>query len=144
MQQINPSCLISYTVKMKNVRITDKIYTVPINVRFGEINNASTPNFFSGYPALRNQRIKGIAVSPQPGRLAASDPYYITLVDGKGNQLLYNWPIWDLVITSSGSNTNRLRLFDLYDIDLLSSYWINSSNVGYVVTDTLFRINFYS
>lgn len=128
---------------MKNVRISDRIYTVPISVRFGQINNASTPTFFQGYPFLRGKKVKAVGVSPQSGRLAAGDPYYITLVNGKGEQLLYNWPIWDLVITSAGVNRNRLRYFDLYDIDLLNSYWINSSNVGYIVTDTLFRINFY-
>jgi hypothetical protein len=31
----------------------------------------------------------------------------------------------------------------LYDIDLQKSYWIYSQNIGWIVTGTIFELNFY-
>lgn len=126
---------------MKNVRCFDYVYTVPINVVTGVINNASTPIYFSGYPFLRGKRIKAINVNNRFG--TTYDDTFFTFVDGAKNQLLYNYPASDLLNSSVPTNQTRLRLFDLYDIDLNNSYWINTQNIGWAVTGTILELNFY-
>jgi hypothetical protein len=120
---------------------------MPVLVNFGQTNNASTPIFFTGYPVLRKKRIKAIAINPvgSPGSTNPSAPYYLTLVNGNGEQLLYNYPMTDLMQTDGGSGNplSRLRLFDLYDIDLLNSYWINQNNISWVISGSIMYLNFY-
>lgn len=129
----------------KNVRVYNEVFTLPVNVIGGTTNNVSKPYFFTGYPILRGKRIKAIGINPNAEFFTASDaPYYLTLVDGKQNQLLFNYPMTDLFLHDLfGNPANKLRLFDLYDIDLLNSYWTNQNNLSWVSTGSIMLINFY-
>jgi hypothetical protein len=130
----------------KNARLYNEVFTLPVNVIGGTTNNISKPYFFTGYPILRGKRIKAISINPNGDTaFTASDaPYYVTLVDGKQNQLLFNYPMTDLFQHDAfGNQANRLRLFDLYDIDLLNSYWTNQNNLSWVSSGAVMFINFY-
>lgn len=68
---------------------------------------------------------------------------FLTLNNTKGEQLLFNYPVKDLIIGAGGVNINRQRLFRLEDIDLDNSYYTQSTNVGYAATARLFILNFH-
>ena len=127
---------------MKNARLFEGVYTLPIQVQTGVINNASTPIYFTGYPYLLKKKIKAINFNLRQG---ATIPQYVyfTLYNSKGEQLVYNLPASDIINSSQPANQTRLRLFDLYDIDLQKSYWIYSQNIGWIITGTIFELNFY-
>jgi hypothetical protein len=124
----------------------NQVYTLEVQVTAGTINNSSTPIFFSGYPVLRGKKIK--AITYYAGDIPTSvNEYYLTLVDGKKQQLLYNYPMNNLQQNYDNGVTylsyNRLNLFNLEDIDLLNSYWLYPDNIAWIITGTLFRLNFY-
>lgn len=132
---------------MKNARLFDGVYTLPIRVSAGTVNNPSTPIFFTGYPYLKGKKVKAINYNYRSG--SAVNIYYIffTFYNSKGEQLIYNLPASDIINSSSPSitifNQTRLRLFDLYDLDLQRSYWIYTQNVAWGSNFTPFEINFY-
>lgn len=127
----------------KQVRVYDYTYTVPVDVVTGKIVNASTPQYFTGYPFLRKKRVKAISVMPVLLAGGGAVDIFLTLNDTSGKQLLFNYPVKDLIVTATGANQSRLRLFNLDDIDLDNSFYIQSTNIGYAVTGRLFTINFH-
>lgn len=124
----------------------NQVYTLEVKVTAGTINNSSTPIFFGGYPVLRGKKIKAITYSKNTIQTSVNE-YYLTLVDGKKQQLLYNYPMNNLQQNYDNGvsflSYNRLNLFNLEDIDLLNSYWLYPDNIAWIITGTLFRLNFY-
>jgi hypothetical protein len=124
----------------------NQVYTLEVQVTAGTINNASTPIYFSGYPVLRGKKIKAITFAQNNIGTSVTE-YFLTLVNGNGSQLIYNYPMNSLRQNYDNGVTylsyNRLNLFNLEDIDLLNSYWINPINIAWIITGTLFRLNFY-
>lgn len=127
---------------MKNSqRIYNNVYTIAYSVTAGTVNNASTPLYFNGYSALRGKTIK--AISYDSNIIGNPAYYYLNLKNGKGDQLIYNLPFNALVTDLLVSPYYRMPLFDLYDIDLLNSYWITSFTFPWVSSIEVFRLNFY-
>jgi hypothetical protein len=130
---------------MKNQqRIFSNVYTIPITVTAGVVNNASTPIYFSGYTSMRGKTIKAITFDIDFVGITQLD-YFLTMVNGNGEQLIYNMPFNNFIMQTDVIVLpyNRLPLFNLYDVDLLRSYWMNSQGIAYTFTGTLFRLNFY-
>ena len=127
---------------MKNVRINDNCYTLPIVVNNGQVNNASTPIYFTGYPVLRNKTIKRIAVSAAGAPITFSSVYF-TFFNGNKEKLVVNQPASDLQINPALFSNPRPRFYNLYDIDLQNSYWIISWTGVFPGTFTLFNLHFY-
>jgi hypothetical protein len=131
---------------MEYNRVFNNVYTLAVQVTAGVINNSSTPIYFNGYPVLRGKKIKAITYSINNIPLAQNS-YFLTLIDGNKKQLLYNYPVNNLQQNYNLAGNilpyNKLNLFNLYDIDLLNSYWIYPNNVSWTVTGVLFRLNFY-
>jgi hypothetical protein len=129
----------------KQVRVYDNTYSVPIDVTVGQIVNSSTPKYFTGYSYLRSKKIKAISIMPLLVNAPSGLGLMLTLRDGKGNELLYNYPMSDLIVSNVqfGSPLNRMRLFNLYDLDLENSYWSQTQNVGYGAAQRIVIINFH-
>lgn len=127
---------------MKNIRITDQVYTIQQFVIGGQVLNTSTPVYFNGYPALKNKRIKSIVFNRRTG--AGNAGYiFFNIFNSKGEQLLTDYPASDLCNISNPSIQTRQRLFDLYDIDLKQSYYIDTLNIPQPTTRVYFELNFY-
>lgn len=128
---------------MKNNRIYDKVYSLQYRTSFQQIVNASTPVYFeASQNVLKNVRIKAISATPStlnPNSLF--DGFYLTLKNFNDENLLYNYPISDLQ-TINISPKNKLRLFDLTNINLKSSYWIYPQQTGFL-PQILFTLHFY-
>jgi hypothetical protein len=129
----------------KQVRVYDNTYSVPIDVTVGQIVNSSTPKYFTGYSYLRSKKIKAISIMPLLVNAPSGLGLMLTLRDGKGDELLYNYPMSDLIVSNVqfGSPLNRMRLFNLYDLDLENSYWSQTQNVGYGAAQRIVIINFH-
>jgi len=131
---------------MKNVRIQDNCYTLGVNVQAGDPVSASVPIYFTGYPVLRNKKIKRIATSfPSalalfPGPLLTT---YLTLVTGNKERLIVNQPISDLLIAPIFVNNPRARYYDVYDIDLQNSYYTIQATGTWGTSFQLFALHFY-
>ena len=127
----------------KQVRVYDFTYSVPVDIVAGTIVNASTPQYFTGYTFLRDKKVKAISVMPVLLNLAGGIEIFLTLKNVADEQTIYNYPIQDLVVTFGGVNNNRLRLFNLENIELDNSYYLLSTNLGWGVTGRLFILNFH-
>ena len=127
----------------KQVRVYDFTYSVPVDIVAGTIVNASTPQYFTGYTFLRDKKVKAISVMPVLLNLAGGIDIFLTLKNVADEQTIYNYPIQDLVVTFGGVNNNRLRLFNLENIELDNSYYLLSTNLGWGVTGRLFILNFH-
>ncbi len=127
----------------KNARLFDNVYTFPVKVFNGQVVNNSVPQYFGNYPFLNDKRVKAISVQPVAWSPAVNSDYMITLIDVNGEQLLFNQPVSDLVVTVAGVNRTRLRLFNLFGIDLQRSYFSSVTGVGFITNATLFNLNFY-
>ena len=128
----------------KQVRVYDFTYSVPIDVVTGTIVNASTPQYFTGYTFLRDKKVKAISVMPVLGNTVATR-IFLTIRNVAGEQILFNYPIQDLVVTGGGINgdSTLLRLFNVENIELDNSYYLLSTNLGWAVTGRLFILNFH-
>jgi hypothetical protein len=133
---------------MKNCRIYDNEYTLPV-LRVGGVNyTPSTPVYFGQNTFIEGKTIKSISAFSNLVPLGVTgDCYYITLFNTKGEQLLYNYPVDDLNNTQY-QNANyltplKLRLFNLKNVDLRRSYFISSFNTPAVNTFEAFRLTFY-
>lgn len=128
--------------------IYKEIYSYPVKTGVGQIVNLSTPVFFGGYSRLIGREVNALAISTTAQGSALAS-YLITLVDVFGNQLLYNYPAYDLQqAPEDGANIPQrnsiLRLTSLKDIDLKQSFFVSSVAVGYVSETTIFTIHFYT
>ena len=128
----------------KQVRVYDFTYSVPIDVVTGTIVNASTPQYFTGYTFLRDKKVKAISVMPVLGNTVATR-IFLTIRNVAGEQILFNYPIQDLVVTGGGINgdSTLLRLFNIQNIELDNSYYLLSTSLGWAVTGRLFILNFH-
>lgn len=127
-------------------RSFNQVYTLEYTVSAGTFINSSTPKYFTGYPVLEDKKIKAITFYfPLIG--TGLNNYFLTIVNKKGQQLLYNYPMNNLQQNYDNGvsilSYNRLNLFNLENIDLLNSYFTSPLGIGYLVTTTLFRLNFY-
>lgn len=127
----------------KNARLFDDVYTFPVKVYPGQTVNNSVPQYFGNYPFLNDKTVKAISVQPINWSPAVNPDYMITFMNVKGDQLLFNQPVSDLVQTLAGVNNTRLRLFNLFAIDLQRSYFTSVISTSFVSVSTLFNINFY-
>jgi hypothetical protein len=134
----------------KQNRIYNKTYSVPIILTDGANFNASTPIYFTGYHFLNDKTVKAITISPIERGNPLFYPYprmYLTLQDTKGQQILYNYPVPDLIITSKQNTTlnleSRMRLFKLPNVDLNNSYFMITTNAFVLVYGTVANINFH-
>lgn len=128
---------------MKNVRIQDNCYTLSVNVQAGDPVSASTPVYFTGFPVLRNKRIKRIAsnfLAPFPIQL---NTVYLTFVDGNKERLIVNQPVTDLLIAPFIFNNRLARYYNLYDIDLQNSYYTIQTTGTWPTSRQLFSLHFY-
>lgn len=119
------------------------VVTVPVSVVFGQLNNASTPKYFTGSPVLKNRHIKGITVDTVLGSSQNLKYIYFTFYDYKSEQLVTNLPAKSIESNFSLNGSNKFPGFNLYDIDILSSFYIYTEALTWIVTGTLFNINFY-
>ena len=129
----------------KQVRVYDNTYSVPFDAVFNLVVSPSVPYYFTGYNFLKNKTIKAISVMDVYGINFANAGMMLTLRNVKGQDLLYNYPLSDLQVGdfSTGSNTQKLRLFNLYDIDLNNSYYSQSVTIGYGFDARIFLLNFH-
>ena len=129
----------------KQVRVYDNTYSVPFDAVLNLVVSPSVPYYFTGYNFLKNKTIKAISVKDVYGINFANAGMMLTLRNVKGQDLLYNYPLSDLQVGdfSTGSNTQKLRLFNLYDIDLNNSYYSQSVTIGYGFDARIFLLNFH-
>jgi hypothetical protein len=129
----------------KQVRVYDNTYSVPFDAVLNLVVSSSVPYYFTGYNFLKNKTIKAISVMDVYGINFANAGMMLTLRNVKGQDLLYNYPLSDLQVGdfSTGSNTQKLRLFNLYDIDLNNSYYSQSVTIGYGFDARIFLLNFH-
>jgi len=127
----------------KNARLFDHVYTLPVNVFNGQIVNSSTPEYFGNYPFLWDKTVKAVSCNPGLIDPTVNPDFLLTLMNTDGEQLWYNQPISDLVQTTGGNFNLKLRLCKLKSIDLQRSYYTNVTGIGFIVTGTIFSLNFY-
>jgi hypothetical protein len=127
---------------MNNAREFDKVYTISVNIPSKGLINLNQNYYFDGYPFLRNIKVKAISVNNLPNILQLTG--YLTLSDSKKNIILNNYPLSDLLLINQSPKA-KLRLFKIDGVDLLNSYFSQSS--GYInfspTSGTLFNLNFY-
>lgn len=119
------------------------VVTVPVKVITGVINNASTPVYFTGAPVLKNRHIKGITIQPILATTFNLERIYITLFNSSGEQLITALPAKTIQSNFAANGSNKYPAFNIYDIDIINSYWEYINNISWIVTGTLFNINFY-
>jgi len=117
------------------------VYSVNVQVVAGVINNASTPIYFTGSPILRNKTIRGITINPIAGLFY--DRIYFTFVNGKGEQLVTDLPAASIASPFTTNGSNKYPGFLMEDIDILNSHWLYINNIGWIITGTIFTLNFY-
>lgn len=129
----------------KQVRVYDNTYAVPFDANLNLVVSPSVPYYFTGYNFLKNKTIKAISIMDVYGINFVAAGMMLTLRNGKGEDLLFNYPLTDLQVGgfTTGSNTKRLRLFNLYDIDLNNSYYSQSVTIAYGFNARIFIINFH-
>lgn len=134
---------------MKNARQYNQVYTHVVNVVANQPNNGSSPIFFkSGNDVLSKVTVKAIEFSGFGlGSFALGNaPWYVTFVNDKEESLIFNYPIKDFVTYEGdpfSNGGNKLRLFNLPNINLNKSYWFVASGVGWGASLNIFNINFY-
>jgi hypothetical protein len=131
-------------------RIYENIYTFPVNTK-GTIVGDNVKVFFDSCPEIQKKTLKAISlsydISVQNG--AYPDQAFITLKNSKGEVLIYNYPANDLNDTVNGAlfttQVFRLRLFNLYDVDLSQSYYFFNNVSGPIGNNSqiVFNFNFY-
>lgn len=118
-------------------RIYDKVFTITYNLRVGQTVNPSTRYYFTGYPNLKDIRVKAISVFLYDNR-----EYFLSLADQNQNISLTNYPMRDLDLAISPPT--RLRLFDISGVDLTASYFIlPGSGFSPIVPIRIFDVSFY-
>jgi hypothetical protein len=131
---------------MAYTRIYENIYT--FNVSSGVVNNGSKV-YFDPCPELNKKTIKGLSISNYNNTISGGSiplNFYITLIDKKNQIICYNYPLVDLLDASNTLFSQfKLRLFNLYDLDLYRSYYFFSSAIplSFPPYETMFKINFY-
>lgn len=134
---------------MAYTRIYENIYTFPVLTN-GVVNSENVKIFFAPCPQIRNRKIVAMSLSYLPSIAGQQDQLYLTLKNGKGDVLMYNYPATDLQDSTNTPNPTlfinyRLRLFNYYDIDLANSYFFFSDISGPLGANNqpIFNINFY-
>lgn len=127
----------------KNARLFDNVYTFPVKVFNGQVVNNSVPQYFGNYPFLNDKTVKAISVQMIDWNIVTNPDFLLTFMNIKGEQLLFNQLVSDLVVTVGGVNNTRLRLFNLFAVDLQRSYFSSVQGVAFIGNATLFNINFY-
>jgi len=116
-------------------RIYDKVFTITYTLVPGQTVNPSTRYFFTGYPNLRDIRVKAISCFLYDNR-----EWYLSLADAQKNQVLTNYPMRDLYLNLAP----RLRLFDISGVDLTASYFLlPGSGFSPIVNIKIFDLSFY-
>jgi hypothetical protein len=134
---------------MPYTRIYENIYTFPVYAR--ELINQNAKYFFDPCPEIRQKKINAISISYYNYYNGYADSAFITLKNGKNEIMCDNYPATDLMDTTTqnslltGTLQYKLRLFNLYDIDLKSSYYMYNRITFPFPTNNLplFNINFY-
>lgn len=121
-------------------RIFDKVFTISYNLVPGQTVNPSTRYYFTGYPNLKEIRVKAISVFLYDNR-----EWYISLADRNKNIVLTNYPMRDLDLDlNAPAIQSRLRLFDISGVDLTASYFVlPGSGFSPIVPIKIFDVSFY-
>lgn len=130
-------------------RIYDNVYTFPVYAK--ALINPNAKNFFDPCPEIKKRHIKALSISYYNFYTGYIDSAYITLKNGNNEIICYNYPATDLMDTTtqntilSGSLTYKLRFFNLYDLDLNSSYYMYNHVTFPFPTNNnpIFNLNFY-
>ena len=124
---------------MRDYSIFDNVYTAV--VQSSAPFQPNVKQFFDGYPFLKSINVKAITV--KKGTIPPQF-FYLTIVDKNKNQVLYNYPLEDLLqVSNAVTKQSNIRLFNINGIDLLSSYYVSNIGWGSPSTVTLFYLNFY-
>jgi len=131
-------------------RIYENIYTFPVSTN-GTILGDNVKVFFSPCPQISKRHLKAISISYDLSKAQGGypDQCFITLKNSKGEVLLYNYPANDLNDATDfivgGVLNFKLRLFNLYDVDLSQSYYFYSDVSGPIGNNSqiVFKLNFY-
>jgi len=134
---------------MAYTRIYENVYTFPVYAR--ELINANAKYFFDPCPEIKKRHIKAISISYYNFYNGYVDSAYISLKNSKNETICYNYPATDLMDNTtqngllSGTLNYKLRLFNLYDLDLNSSSYIYNHVTFNFPTNglPLFNLNFY-
>lgn len=119
------------------------VVTVPVKVVAGTRNNSSTPYYFTDAPVLRNKHITGIVLYPVLATQFIIHRSYLTFKNGSGENIVSNLPAHSIYSNFVTNGSNKFPGFDLYDIDINASFYEYINNVSWVITGTLFNLNFY-
>jgi len=125
-------------------RVFDKIFTLPLQIR----NVANVQQFFQyEVKEVSDATVKAISISYYFTTAGQVNQCYLTVVNNRFEQLLYNYPLVDLQDTTDPSLapfviTTRLRLFNLQNISLKHSYII-TNDVGIPSPLLDCKLNFY-
>lgn len=129
-------------------RIYENIYSFPVTTN-GIVLTENVKIFFNPCPEIRNRHVKAISISFYNTYAGQTDQAYITLKNGKGEVLIYNYPAVDLQDSTTAATTAnyvyRLRLTNFQDIDLANSYFFYNDLSGPLGANNqpIFNINFY-
>lgn len=109
----------------------DKVLSIPAQYPPGGtliVNNAK--NYFEGYPALKSLTVKGLSVTPLLGDTISLAGVYLTLVNYKGQNIIYNYPIVPLTVSNNQFQNYRIKQVYIENIDLQKSYYIETATGG--------------
>lgn len=124
---------------IQNQREFNYVYTARIYYTNQQNVNPNVKNYFTGYPFLRDIKVKAISISNISVTIDLQS--YISISDRKNNYSLFNYPTSDL---QTNYNRGKLRLFNIDGIDLLNSYWIYTGTpFSFTTGGIIMAINFY-
>lgn len=124
---------------MKNVRIFDKIISVPVILAPGTVIQRNVQNYFPANPFVSKNRVKAISITNITSLFSLD--VYLTLVDSNNQSLINNYPCLPLTTSNALFPDLRLTYFDIINLDLSRSYWVYGDTTP--VTGNPFNINFY-
>jgi hypothetical protein len=133
-------------------RVFDRYYTIPVKRFALQTYTASAPIFFNVQTVFQGITVRAISIASNTTQLwGATDSYYITLRNTRGEELLYNHPVvnlWNGYNPAGGGSYEpgygkQMRLFNLSDIDFRNSYYTCNFSVAPLATFELFRITLY-
>lgn len=125
-----------------------EVYSFPVVVGVGQVINLSTPIYFTGFPPILARQVNAVAISSTfPGASVAD--LMLTLVDDFDAQLFYHYPLYDLMLAPEDAGNipvqnSLLRQTCLKNVNLGKSFFVSTTQIGYIAETTIFTIHFYT